>query len=269
MIVKQLRNIVGNVWKLGLFRAFFRKLLPSFKGNEIPSDSALLYYEANAKSDREVADLLGVPWRQLPLNSEQQSLLSPYDQLANSEFKRKRNRPGGVGAIDFLYSVVGGLKPSRCLECGVSMGGSSLAILTALHENGGGKLYSNDLPYLWHDDPLEVVGALVRLSDLDLSVNWELSLGDDKDNLPSMLSREYKFGFMHYDSNKYSAARNFFWDSVKDKVEPAGIVVFDDIQNNDMFCVVAKGLQENQWASYIIKYREKYVGVLQRTAGKA
>ena len=54
--------------------------------------------------------------------------------------------PSGIGlnCAEALYQTVAKVKPAVAVEVGMAIGVSSLAILTAMHENGKGRLISID-----------------------------------------------------------------------------------------------------------------------------
>jgi len=141
------------------------------------------------------------------------------------------------------------------------MGGSSLAILSALQCNGEGVLYSNDLPYLWMDEPLKDLGILVPDEIKD---KWKLTLGDDKDNLPAMLKAIGSVDMAHYDSNKAYHAREKFWKRLIPFMDEQVTVVFDDIVDNDHFFDLAKSLPKDVWKVFIIEDLDKIFGLLQK-----
>ena len=170
----------------------------------------------------------------------------------------KRTRMGGFANVPFVYSIVKEMKKKYCLECGVSMGASSYAILKALEQNKEGILLSNDLPYLWNSDPVSKIGMLVP--DY-LRTRWRLYIGDDIDNLSEMLKEIKLIDFAHYDSNKSYKARSFFWDAIKPYLTNDSLVVFDDIIDNDHFYDLANNL-DNSWESYVIFDDLKYIGTL-------
>lgn len=141
------------------------------------------------------------------------------------------------------------------------MGGSSLSILKALNSNNQGVLYSNDLPYLWMDDPLDQLGVLVTDN---LRGRWVLTLGDDRDNISSMLKNIGKVDMLHYDSNKAYSAREHFWKLSVPYMEDGCTVVFDDIVDNDHFFDLASTLSGKDWNVLVVEDEGKLFGVLQK-----
>ena len=84
-----------------------------------------------------------------------------------------------------LYFLIKDLKPDIVVETGVSDGMSSFIILSALNENGKGKLYSIDLadvgmPKLYGKEPGWIV-------DEELRKRWTLIYGKTSDEMQNLL----------------------------------------------------------------------------------
>lgn len=139
---------------------------------------------------------------------------------------------GGGGDHRFLYWLTRYLRPSVVVETGVAAGWSSRAFLLALRKNGSGKLYSSDLPYFRLPDPERFVGVLV---EPELRRDWSLQFDGDEVNLPRILANVPQVDIFHYDSDKMRSGRDFAISLVRDIMAPGGIIVMDDIHNDDWF----------------------------------
>lgn len=139
---------------------------------------------------------------------------------------------GGGGDHRFLYWLARYLKPQAVLETGVAAGWSSRAFLLALKKNGAGKLYSSDLPYFRLPNPERFVGVLV---EPELRQGWSLHVEGDEINLPRILEMVPRIDIFHYDSDKMRSGREFAMSLVREKLSPGGIMVMDDIFNDDWF----------------------------------
>lgn len=139
---------------------------------------------------------------------------------------------GGGGDHRFLYWLTRYRRPEVVVETGVAAGWSSRAFLSALRENGGGRLYSSDLPYFRLPDPDRLVGVLV---EEPLRQNWTLLLEGDETNLPRILDQVRLVDIFHYDSDKMASGREFAVSLVSEKLSPDGVIVMDDIFNDDWF----------------------------------
>jgi predicted O-methyltransferase YrrM len=139
---------------------------------------------------------------------------------------------GGGGDYRFLYWLTRYMKPQVVLETGVAAGWSSRAFLCALKKNGTGRLYSSDLPYFRLPQPERFVGVLV---EPELRKDWTLELDGDEANLPRILARVPRVDLFHYDSDKMRSGREFAVSLVREKLSPNGVIVMDDIYNDDWF----------------------------------
>lgn len=81
-----------------------------------------------------------------------------------------------------LYALVRALRPRACLEIGVADGCSATHILTALHRNQHGELYSYDI------DPACGGGVPVHLRG-----RWHLNIVDDALTVPSFPAAQFVF----------------------------------------------------------------------------
>jgi hypothetical protein len=68
---------------------------------------------------------------------------------------------GGGGADPFLYFLTRYLRPQCIVETAVGAGYSSSAFLSALRDNGKGRLYSSDFPYFRLPQPEKFIGVAV------------------------------------------------------------------------------------------------------------
>lgn len=265
-ILKMARNVVKNTIKLRLWRAALRKIY-SQSSKDILSEDARNYYQNTSIRMPDAMTALRIEQQVFSWGSDAENYLSRREHEGNTiddaskASQSKRQRMGGMASVEFLYSLVKSKNKTNCLECGVSMGGSSLSILRALHDNNEGVLHSNDLPYLWMDMPLKDLGVLV--GD-DLRDRWKLTIGDDRDNLPSMLKCIGKVDMAHYDSNKAYSAREKFWALLIPFMDEQCTVVFDDIVDNDHFFDLARSLSRGAWSVFVIEDEGKLFGLLQK-----
>jgi predicted O-methyltransferase YrrM len=187
---------------------------------------------------------------------------APFDTEFRAHAKRILDKIphdlGGGGDHRFLYWLTRYMKPRVVLETGVAAGWSSRAFLLALKENGGGALYSSDLPYFRLPNPERFVGVLV---EPELRRDWTLLLEGDEVNLPRLLATVPEVDVLHYDSDKMRSGRKFAVGMVREKLSPNGIIVMDDIQNDDWFktYVTSSGLPFS-----IIEGRYGIIGSLDR-----
>jgi hypothetical protein len=139
---------------------------------------------------------------------------------------------GGGSHHTFLYWLTRYIRPQVVVETGVAAGWSSRAFLMGIRKNGRGTLYSSDLPYFRLPNPENFIGVLV---EDELRSNWNLQIDSDEINLPRILSEVSGVDIFHYDSDKMASGRDFAVKLVRDKITTDGVIVMDDISNDDWF----------------------------------
>lgn len=163
---------------------------------------------------------------------------------------------GGGGHYPMLYFMTRYAKARTVVETGVAAGWSSLAILTALRDNGqGGYLYSSDFPYFRLKNPEQYVGYVV---DDELKSAWTLMIDGDRNNLPRMAAQTRDIDLFHYDSDKSYTGRCFAMACLEKKLSPRAAVMFDDIQDNFHF---RDFVQARGWPYKIFSFEGKYTGL--------
>lgn len=260
--IKLIIIVIVNTFKHNLWKATFRKIFAQFKSENV-SNNVLSWYKNQAIDISEYAKLNGLSLNEEIITAEIENVIRKRreeDNLSLNGKKTKRNRMGGFANIPLLYALVKDNNKNICIECGVSMGASSYAILKALSDNNKGKLISNDLPYLWIPNSIEKIGILIPE---ELKKRWKLFIGDDKENLPLILQDCNQIDFAHYDSNKSYDARVFFCNSIMNNLSQNATIIFDDIVDNDHFYDFTRTL-EDSWKSYVLDDGNKYIGLIQR-----
>ena len=132
-----------------------------------------------------------------------------------------------------LYFLIKNLKPEIVVETGVSDGMSSFIILSALNENGKGKLYSIDLadvgmPKLYGKEPGWIV-------DEELRKRWTLIYGKTSDELPELLEKlKYVDIFLHDSEHSYENMQFEFSLALKYMSENS-LLLSDDVRANSAF----------------------------------
>jgi hypothetical protein len=164
---------------------------------------------------------------------------------------------GGPGHVDLLYTIVKRRRPQRVVETGVAAGWSSLAILAALDENGRGDLVSVDMPYPARSNE-HLVGCVVPAN---LRSRWVLVRRPDRSALPAITKRG-AIGLAHYDSDKSYEGRMFAYPLLWKALEPKGMLVSDDIEDNWAFRDFA--MQVGRRPVVIEKQSGNYAGLIVR-----
>jgi predicted O-methyltransferase YrrM len=164
---------------------------------------------------------------------------------------------GGNAYVRLVYFLARWKRPEVFVETGVASGYSSRAVLDALTKNGGGRLYSSDLPYLTRRGAHRYIGHLV---DTNSRKNWILLLQGDRVNLPKISDAVDRIDILHYDSDKSKIGRRFAADCILSKMSPGGILVFDDINDNDFFLEFSSELRK---PFFILNTPHKHVGLIE------
>lgn len=168
---------------------------------------------------------------------------------------------GGAGDLNFLYNIVLNNKPINILETGVAYGWSSFAILSAINENGFGHLTSVDMPYPKMNNERYVGIAIPEY----LKGNWTLIRKPDRNGLIQALKLcNHSVDLIHYDSDKSYSGRKWAFPILWNALNPKGIFISDDIQDNIAFFEFCIGKSAKP---VIIKCENKFVGVLRKQRG--
>lgn len=205
-----------------------RKVLKRLRGETTqgsPENDAWL--AANSVSAEDIARPLDAK-----LWEEAEAFGAELEKHARKVFAGIDHDLGGGGDYRFLYWLTRYRRPSVVVETGVAAGWSSQAFLSALKMNRKGRLYSSDLPMFRLPDPERFVGILV---EPDLREDWSLELDGDEVNLPRILAKVGTIDIVHYDSDKMASGRDFAIGLLKPRLSPGGIIIMDDIFNDDWF----------------------------------
>jgi len=139
---------------------------------------------------------------------------------------------GDLGLVRAVWCLVRHLKAARVVETGVAHGVTSRFILEALARNGGGHLWSIDLPPMIHPELHAQIGVAV---DERLRGSWTLIKGSSRRHLPGVLKRAAPIDLFIHDS-KHSAENVLFeLKSAWSALRPGGAVVVDDVDVNNGF----------------------------------
>ena len=126
-----------------------------------------------------------------------------------------------------LWALVRLLKPSVIVETGVAEGFSSFVILSALHENGHGHLYSLDLPVLAYDERT-FVGRLVPE---DLRTRWTLKLGPSRQILPALVETVGPIDLAYHDADLMYTSKLEEHRTVWPRLRADGVMVSNAVAN--------------------------------------
>ena len=146
----------------------------------------------------------------------------------------------------FLYHLCRILKPNNIIETGVAYGISSSYILQALEDNKFGKLYSIDSIFRpWQTK--EMIGSIIPKK---LKSKWELIIGKSTEKLENVLIEINDLDIFIHDSSHTYENMMFEFNIIFKKIKKNGIIISDDIIDNDAFYDFASS---NDVKKYVIK----------------
>jgi hypothetical protein len=145
---------------------------------------------------------------------------------------------GDAGLVRSIWCLALHLNATKVVETGVAHGVTSRFVLEALLRNGGGHLWSVDLPPQLHPELHDQIGVAVRDG---LRGDWTYIKGSSRRRLGGLLKQIGPIDLFVHDS-KHSADNVLFelrsaWAALR----TGGAMVVDDIDANDGFHVFCAG----------------------------
>ena len=172
--------------------------------------------------------------------------------------EKTKVKMGGPGHIHLLYDSVKLLKAKRVIETGVAYGWSSLAILKAFNSKDNHILYSVDMPYPNKNNE-NYVGIVVPNY---LKKNWKLIRKPDRPGIKEALAKiGGKIDLCHYDSDKSWWGRDYAYPILWNSLNPKGLFISDDIQDNLYFSQFTK---QHSLNFAVIEFEGKFVGLIRK-----
>lgn len=247
-----MKNIIFNFLKINFFFVIIKKFFKRFEKNT--SREARVWAKLNVKyTTDEFCRLIDSK-----LYDEILVDISLIENEAKEKLSKLNISLGGGGNYTLLYFLVRKFKPKIVVETGVAAGWSSLAILRALANNIGGKLYSSDFPYFRLKNPEQYVGYLAK-NELNKK-NWFLDMRGDEVAIPEILKKigNNSIDLFHYDSDKSYSGRKKVLKAIYPKINSNSIMIFDDIQDNLHF---KNFIEKTKEEYFILEFKEKYLGI--------
>jgi predicted O-methyltransferase YrrM len=145
-----------------------------------------------------------------------------------------------------LYILCRALRPVTVIETGVASGASSFVMLSALKENGCGRLFSIDLPPSEWEFVFPEYRQLAReslpskkapgwLVPPFLRDKWELITGDSKKELSALLAKLGKVDIFYHDSEHTRETMLWEYHTVWPYLKLGGVLTSDDVTWNTAF----------------------------------
>jgi len=188
-------------------------------------------------------------------NAYQNFFQTKLYKVAENKFRKNDHFMGGAGNIDLLSNLAKKKNYKKFLDCGVAAGWSSLAILDAIKDKKFNLLISNDMPYMFKNNHKKV-GFLIPS---ELKKKWILFRMPDRLILKKIFLNYGKFDLCHYDSDKTYFGRLWSYELIYKNLNKDGLLISDDINDNDAFIDFAKKIKKN---FYVIKDSKNFVGVI-------
>jgi predicted O-methyltransferase YrrM len=234
-----------------------RSLMPSVRRLEDNASEAVAWGEATAISAQDALERLLGPGS-YPAPGE----LHPdvFAEAKVREHETGMQAMSGPANLELLYHLTRKLPAKRAVETGVSSGWSSLAILLAQEDIGGGTLISTDMPYPRVGNE-NYVGSAVPDG---LRNSWTLIRRPDRSALPRALAEIGEIDLAHYDSDKTYAGQSWAFRKIWEALRPSGVLIVDDIQLRTAFRDFASTLEVQP---IVVRGIDKLIGVLQRPDG--
>ena len=138
-----------------------------------------------------------------------------------------------TAAMLFNFAATRVLRPETIVETGCATGWTSALFLSALHLNGGGHLYSVDLPP--RDGHLSMNWTLPEglepgfLVPEGIRDRWTLIIGNARRELPRLLDRIERVEAFYHDSDHTYEHMMWEYTTVWPHLTAGGLVISDDI----------------------------------------
>jgi hypothetical protein len=153
---------------------------------------------------------------------------------------------GDLGLVRAVWLLARGLNATRVVETGVAHGVTSRFVLEALARNGGGRLWSIDLPPMLHPEVHDRIGVAV---DKRLRERWTYVRGSSRNHLPEVLKRAAPIDLFIHDSRHTTANVLFELRLAWAALRPGGALVVDDIDTNNGFRRFCRAVDHDRaWA---------------------
>ena len=227
MISRQIKRIVKTAEGKHYLKAFLSPM----------HTLKALKYHYRRVSEKEFVEFLAKKY-----SCTKQEVEAAYKDYESNEaiWKEVKNRlkvyPSSYGLqmtkeCPALYLITRLIKPLCIIETGVSSGASSAHILSALHDNKNGRLYSIDLPP--ENIPLgEKSGWIVPAYLRD---RWDLLIGDSKNILKPLLKKVGEIDcFLHDSLHTYE---HMMWEfrTAWTYLNTGGLFLSHDVGANNAF----------------------------------
>jgi predicted O-methyltransferase YrrM len=190
-------------------------------------------YSATEAYEERLHAMLGAPW---PCEDDgfEEVWRAALGDLATRGLRVGRGAFGGWDDGDarlgrFARCAARHLRPRRIVETGVARGLTTRVLLEALQRNGGGRLWSIDLPPLLEGELAEEIGAAVPER---LRKRWTLLRGSSRRLLPGLVAGLGEVDLFVHDSMHTARNLRFELERVWPALSLGGATLIDDVEKN-------------------------------------
>jgi hypothetical protein len=139
---------------------------------------------------------------------------------------------GDSGLVRVAWCLVRHLRPTVVVETGVARGVTTATVLRALADNGGGHLWSIDLPPLTARGLAVQTGMAVDVADRP---HWTMLRGSSRKLLPGLVGTLGRIDLFVHDSMHTGRNVSFELDHVWPVLATGGVAIVDDADRNAAF----------------------------------
>jgi hypothetical protein len=191
-------------------------------------------YEVTEAYQERLHELIGIDWPCDERDSFEKVWDAALDDLAARGLQVGRGAFGGWDDADarlgqVAWCLARHLRPQRIVETGVARGLTTRVLLEALERNGGGRLWSIDLPPLLERSLAQETGAAVPER---LHARWTLLRGSSRKLLPGLVADLSQIDVFVHDSMHTARNLRFELEQVWPALAPGGAMLIDDVEKN-------------------------------------
>jgi hypothetical protein len=191
-------------------------------------------YEAAATFEGQVHAMIDAHWPCEDQKGFDEAWDGTLNDLAAHGLQVGRGTFGGWDDADArlaraAWCLARHLQPTRVVETGVGRGLTTRVLLEALERNGGGHLWSIDLPPLLEREFAEQTGSAVPER---LRKRWTLLYGSSRRRLPGLVADLGQIDLFLHDSMHTARNLRFELDRVWPALAPGGAALIDDVEKN-------------------------------------
>jgi hypothetical protein len=191
-------------------------------------------YEVSEGFEQIVHGLIGSDWPCEERAGFEEVWSAAVDDLASRGLKVGRGTfgswdDGDVRLAQVAWCLTRHLQPQRIVETGVARGLLTRVLLEAIERNGGGLLWSIDLPPLLAQDLGQETAAAIPGG---LRERWTLLRGTSRRLLPRLVADLGRIDLFIHDSSHTTRNVRFELERAWEALPQGGLALIDDVEKN-------------------------------------